>query len=56
MEVRPANTVYNLFKAGYRLFDCACDYRNEKDASQGVCGAIQEGFLKREDVSISTKL
>ncbi|KAG6890007.1 hypothetical protein C0995_012967 [Termitomyces sp. Mi166 len=40
-------------KAGYRLFDGACDYGNEKEAGEGVRRAIQEGIVKREELYIS---
>lgn len=43
-------------KAGYRLFDGAYDYANEKEAGQGVRRAIEEGLVRREDIFITTKL
>ncbi|KAI5807625.1 NADP-dependent oxidoreductase domain-containing protein [Peziza echinospora] len=51
-----AETVYNAIKTGYRLFDAACDYGNEKEAGQGLKRAIDEGLVKREDVFITSKL
>ncbi|KAH8168539.1 aldo/keto reductase family protein [Sarocladium implicatum] len=51
-----AETVYNAIKAGYRLFDGAYDYQNEKEAGQGIRRAIEEGLVKREDIFITTKL
>ncbi|KAJ7823757.1 Aldo/keto reductase [Mycena leptocephala] len=39
------DTVYNAIKAGYRLFDGACDYGNEKEAGDGICRAVSEGLL-----------
>ncbi|KAF2013998.1 Aldo/keto reductase [Aaosphaeria arxii CBS 175.79] len=51
-----ADTVYNAIKAGYRLFDGAYDYQNEKEAGEGVRRAISEGLVKREDIFITTKL
>lgn len=51
-----AETVYNAIKVGYRLFDGACDYGNEKEAGQGLKRAIDEGLVKREDVFITSKL
>jgi D-xylose reductase len=35
-----ADTVYNSIKAGYRCIDEACDYGNEKEASEGLARAI----------------
>ena len=43
-------TVYNAIKAGYRLFDGASDYGNEKEAGEGLARAIKDGLVTREDV------
>ncbi|VUC37912.1 unnamed protein product [Clonostachys rosea] len=51
-----AETVYNAIKAGYRLFDGAYDYQNEKEAGEGIKRAISEGLVKREDIFVTTKL
>ncbi|KAI5785888.1 D-xylose reductase [Geopyxis carbonaria] len=51
-----AETVYNAIKTGYRLFDGAFDYGNEKECGQGVKRAIDEGIVKREDLFIVSKL
>lgn len=51
-----ADQVYNAIKAGYRLFDGACDYGNEKECGEGVARAIKDGVVKREDLFIVSKL
>nr|UMZ45331.1 hypothetical protein [Paramyrothecium sp.] len=51
-----ADTVYNAIKAGYRLFDGACDYGNEKECGEGVARAIKDGLVKREELFIVSKL
>ncbi|KAK4544317.1 hypothetical protein LTR36_004208 [Oleoguttula mirabilis] len=51
-----ADTVYNAIKTGYRLFDGAYDYANEKEAGQGIKRAIDEGLVKREEIFVTTKL
>jgi len=51
-----ADQVYNAIKTGYRLFDGACDYGNEKEAGEGVTQAIKDGLVKREDLFIVSKL
>ncbi|KAB8235166.1 NAD(P)H-dependent D-xylose reductase (XR) [Aspergillus alliaceus] len=51
-----ADVVYNAIKAGYRLFDGACDYGNEAECGEGVARAIKEGLVKREDLFIVSKL
>lgn len=49
-------TFSKAIKTGYRLFDGACDYGNEKEVGQGIKKAIGEGLVKREDLFITTKL
>ncbi|KFG82646.1 NADPH-dependent D-xylose reductase [Metarhizium anisopliae] len=51
-----ADTVYNAVKAGYRLFDGACDYGNEKECGVGIARAIHDGLVKREELFIVSKL
>jgi len=51
-----ADTVYNAIKTGYRLFDGACDYGNEKEAGEGVRRALKDGLVKREELFITSKL
>ncbi|KAK5686918.1 D-xylose reductase [Elasticomyces elasticus] len=51
-----ADTVYNAIKVGYRLFDGACDYGNEKESGEGVARAIKDGLVKREELFIVSKL
>ncbi|KAK4229099.1 NADP-dependent oxidoreductase domain-containing protein [Podospora fimiseda] len=51
-----SDVVYNAIKAGYRLFDGACDYGNEKECGEGVARAIAEGIVKREELFIVSKL
>jgi D-xylose reductase len=51
-----ADTVYNAIKAGYRLFDGAYDYQNEKTAGEGIKRAIDEGLVTRDEIFVTTKL
>jgi D-xylose reductase len=51
-----ADQVYNAIKAGYRLFDGACDYGNEVEVGQGVARAIKDGLVTREDLFLVSKL
>jgi D-xylose reductase len=48
--------ICQAIKTGYRLFDGAYDYQNEKEAGEGVRRAISDGLVKREDIFITTKL
>ena len=43
-------------KVGYRLFDGAYDYQNEREAGEGIKRAISEGIVKRSDIFVTTKL
>ena len=49
-------TLQQAIKTGYRLFDGAYDYQNEKEAGEGIRRAIDEGLVQREDIFITTKL
>lgn len=51
-----ATQVYEAIKIGYRLFDGAEDYGNEKEVGQGIRKAIDEGIVKREDLFVVSKL
>ncbi|EXJ85839.1 alcohol dehydrogenase [Capronia coronata CBS 617.96] len=51
-----SDVVYNAIKTGYRHFDGACDYGNEKEAGEGIRRAIKDGLVKREDIFVTTKL
>ncbi|KAK5454107.1 hypothetical protein LTS15_006107 [Exophiala xenobiotica] len=51
-----ADVVYKAIENGYRHFDGACDYGNEKEAGEGLQRAIKDGLVKREDVFVTTKL
>jgi D-xylose reductase len=51
-----ADQVVNAIKAGYRLFDGAQDYNNEKECGEGVRRAIAEGLVTREELFIVTKV
>ncbi|TDL28132.1 Aldo/keto reductase [Rickenella mellea] len=51
-----ADTVYNAIKLGYRLFDGAGDYGNEKEAGEGIQRALKDGIVKRADLFITSKL
>ena len=57
-DVVLVNAVKAAVQAGYRHFDCAYIYFNEKHVGQGIREAIAEsnGALKREDFFITSKL
>lgn len=51
-----ANSVYTAIKVGYRLFDCAEVYGNEKEIGSVFARAFSENLCKREDLTIISKV
>ncbi|CUM68458.1 uncharacterized protein PRCAT00006183001 [Priceomyces carsonii] len=51
-----AELIYNAIKVGYRLFDGAQDYENEEEVGEGIKRAIEEDIVKREELTIVSKL
>ena len=43
-------------RLGYRMFDCAACYGNEKQIGEVFTEAFEEGVVKREDLFIMTKV
>ena len=50
------DSVYHALKTGYRLIDTARYYGNEKDVGRGIQRAIEEGFVKREEIFVTSKI
>ncbi len=48
--------VRQAIEVGYRHFDCACDYGNERQVGEGLHRAVQAGLCRREDLWITSKL
>lgn len=48
--------IENAVDAGYRMFDSACDYGNEKETGAGLKKVIDSGKVKREDLFVVSKL
>jgi aldehyde reductase len=46
----------NALKAGFRHFDCAARYRNEKEVGDAVREAIASGLVTRAELFMTTKL
>ncbi|HTU25470.1 MAG TPA: aldo/keto reductase, partial [Pirellulales bacterium] len=51
-----AEMVGKAVQAGYRHFDCACDYGNEAEVGTGLQRAIGAGWCRREELWITSKL
>lgn len=53
---RCAEVILDAAKCGYRHFDCACDYGNEREVGDGLRRLFQEQGFNREDFWITSKL
>mmetsp|Transcript_27563 Transcript_27563/g.38335 ORF Transcript_27563/g.38335 Transcript_27563/m.38335 type:complete len:337 (-) Transcript_27563:37-1047(-) len=51
-----SSMVVDCVKAGYRHFDGACDYGNEKEVGEGLKKVFDEGLAKREELWLTSKL
>lgn len=51
-----AEAIRSAIKIGYRHFDCAFIYMNEKEIGQAFAEAFAAGDVKREDIWITSKL
>ena len=50
------NSVYLALRDGYRLIDTARIYGNEVGVGRGIQRAIDEGFVTREEIFVTTKM
>jgi len=53
-ETRTATT--NALRVGFRHFDCAERYRNEREVGEALQAELSTGAIAREDVFVTTKL
>jgi len=51
-----ANVICDAVDAGYRHFDCACDYGNEAEVGLGLKRVFEAGTVTRDDIWITSKL
>ena len=51
-----AELVQAAIRAGFRHFDCACDYGNEAEVGAGIQAAMESGLCSREDLWVTSKL
>ncbi len=50
------NIVRMAIEVGYRHFDCAAFYKNEKEVGEAIRDAMKAGDVQREDLWITSKL
>ena len=50
------DSVYWALRDGYRLIDTARIYGNEEGVGRGIQRAIEEGFVTREEIFVTTKM
>lgn len=50
------HAVFEAIKIGYRHIDCAHIYKNEKEIGEAFAKAFKEGWVKREELWITSKL
>lgn len=50
------NSVYWALRDGYRLIDTARIYGNEQGVGRGIQRAIDEGFVTRKEIFVTTKM
>ena len=50
------NSVYWALRDGYRLIDTARIYGNEEGVGRGIRRAIADGYVKREEIFVTTKM
>lgn len=55
-EKTVANAVKIAVNAGYRLFDCASVYGNEREIGEVFAEAFKAGAVKREDIIVVSKV
>ena len=51
-----AASVIEAVRAGYRHFDSAADYANERETGEGLAQAMDAGLVTRDEVWITSKL
>jgi D-xylose reductase len=51
-----ADLVQQAIRAGYRHFDCACDYGNEAEVGAGLRAALADGECRRDELWVTSKL
>lgn len=51
-----SDAVYGAIESGYRLFDCAAAYGNEKDIGEVFARAFSAGIVDRQELTIMTKV
>lgn len=51
-----ADSIKTAIDIGYRHFDCAANYNNEKSVGKALNDKIAEGLIKRDEIFITSKV
>ena len=54
--IETRNATANALEAGFRHFDCAERYRNEREVGEALEAALTAGRVSRQDLFVTTKL
>lgn len=55
-QIEIFEAVKSAIDIGYRHFDCAAFYNNEKSVGKAIAEKIKEGIVKREEIYVTSKV
>lgn len=55
-QIEIFEAIKNAIDIGYRHFDCAAYYNNEKSIGNAIAQKIKEGVIKKKEIFITSKV